>query len=259
MRKFSMAHIDADYTAASRVELRKIRQHEFERPGAQLNSLFAPLACGDVFEWIESSNNNAQKKTAVLLANPCDLMLRLSGRRKSKRGWLVPFEKDTRRKIEAQIKAIGGTVGGSILYSLFTGSEQEDIAYLFFNANVDAIELDVLDLCWTNEDGRSSFSVDAAKSQETLLPAQRARLKLTAKRAASNNGFGDIEIFGLRLPVALKPAEEYLVEGIGVSQTIEYPIQRVFQIAPEFSAAALTSLSHSIARPAFNHDYMRVE
>ena len=176
--------------------------------------------------------------------------------RKAKRGWLVPLRKDTRQNLEEIIKKSGD--GATLLYKLYTGSEEKDVGYLFTNSSVDAIDLDVLDLCWTNVGGRATLDpATLAQSRESILLAQKKRVEILAKRAGEGR-FHDIELFGADYRPTRSEVAKVVVGSLKMGTRIEYPIARVFSLAPEFAAAALSSLSQSIARPAFGHDFVRV-
>src|SRR5207249_3577690 len=62
---------------------REWREREIFEDGAGLNGLHSPLACGDVFEC-------ERKERCILLAQPCDLMIRDNGKRRAQAGLLVP-------------------------------------------------------------------------------------------------------------------------------------------------------------------------
>jgi hypothetical protein len=255
MRRFLLKHLDPDYSKASHGELRLLRQQEFERSGKLLNSVMTPLSCGDVFRLTESTAEGAKDRLAILLANPCDLALRSDGRRKAKRGWLVPLRKATKRELEAVIKTSGD--GAILLYKLYTGSQDDDVGYLFTNSSVDAIDLDMLDLCWMNADGQAILDPSTLGAlRDAILVAQRKRIEIVAKRAVEDR-FRDIELFGTDYRTTRTEVAKTSVGGLELGTRIEYPIVRMFSLAPEFSAAALSSLSQSIARPAFGHDFGR--
>jgi hypothetical protein len=256
MRRFSLKHLDPAYAKASRGELRQLRQQEFERSGKLLAAMLTPLSCGDVFELTKTQGGKSEQRLAVLLANPCDLTLRSNGRRKAKRGWMVPLRKDTRSNLQQVIHASGD--GSTLLYTLYTGTEDSDVGYLFTNSAVDAIDLDILDLCWSNAEGRAIFDPTALGGlNEFVLPAQKARIKLLARRAAAGP-FRELELFATEYPAASSKVAKTTVDDYELDERTEYPIVRVFQLAPEFAAAALSSLSQSISRPAFGHDFVRV-
>lgn len=258
MRRFSLKHLDPDYAKASHRELRSLRQQEFERSGKPLNAMMTPLSCGDVFQLTESAEGGGNtERLAVLLANPCDLTLRANGRRKAKRGWLVPLRKDSKKNLEVIIKESGE--GATLLYKLYTGGEDDDVGYLFTNSSVDAVDLDILDLCWTNVEGRATLDPAAlAASSDAIMVAQKKRMGILAQRAAGDR-FQDIELFGTEYLPKKAKVPKIAVGTVELGTKIEYPIVRVFSLASEFAAAALSSLSQSIARPAFGHDFVRIE
>jgi len=255
MRRFSSRPVDIQLNVASQTELRKLRQQEFERPGSQVNPILAPIASGDVFRLNLVSNGQLIEKHAVLLANPCDLMLRTkTGARKLNRGWLVEVSRSVKREIEKLPKKKNGL---PLAHVLETGHGKEDLAYLFDNSNIESIDLDILDLCWTNTQGRSQLNpISAKKAYEFVLPSQQKRLENLAKRSADRK-FGGIELWGSELAAVYERRKAAEVGSTHVNTQVTYSIFRMWRLAPEFASAIVTSMSQSIARPAFGHDFLR--
>jgi hypothetical protein len=251
LRHFTLKMLDADYRAASQKEIRELRELEFERPGAQINSLYAPIACGDIFEF----RSGEVVKTAMLLANPCDLLLRSDGKRKLSRGWLVEVQKDSRLELEKREKEKGGRA--PLSYLLPTGREESDTAYLFNNSNVESIGLHVLDFCSMNKDGLAEFDpAKALEAHEFALQPQRERIVRLLNRI-NQSKFGLLEIWGQEFALTKIGVDTVKLEKLDASARLSYPIRRVWRLSSEFSAAALNALSQSLSRPVFGHDYLR--
>ena len=255
MRRFSSRPVDIQLSNASQTELRKLRQQEFERPGSQVNPILAPITSGDVFRLSLVSNGQSIEKHAVLLANPCDLMLRTkTGTRQLNRGWLVEVARDTKRAIKKLPK---GKNGLPLAHILETGHRPEDLAYLFDHSNIESIDLDILDLCWTNTKGHSQLNpTSAKKAYDFVLPSQQKRLENLAQRAADRK-FGRVELWGSELAAVCKRRKAAEIGSTHVSTQVSYSIFRMWRLAPEFASAVVTSMSQSIARPAFGHDFLR--
>lgn len=252
MRAFSLKRLDAAHVTASQPDLQTLRKLEFERAGDHVNSLFAPIACGDVFTF------RAEKfeTSAMLLANPCDLALRSDGSRKLRRGWLVKVLSDTKGALVEIERKRGGLA--PLSYMLTTGSREEDAAYLFNNSNVESVDLSILDFCWTNADGRVELKPPTAKEAfDFVLPSQRKRLQFLAK-VANSGKLGVIELWGTEFKPAVGDVGkdvEHAMDGISLERSICFDVARVWRLAPDFAAAVLAALAQSIARPAFGHDF----
>jgi hypothetical protein len=255
MRRFSSRPVDIQLNVASQTELRKLRLQEFERPGSQVNPILAPIASGDVFRLKLVSGGQLIEKHAVLLANPCDLMIRTkTGARKLNRGWLVEVSRYTKREIDKLPRNKSSLPLG---YVLETGHGKDDPAYLFDNSNIESIDLDILDLCWTNTNGESRLNpVSAKKAYDFVLPSQQKRLEGLAQRAVDRK-FGKVELWGGELAAVCKRRTPADIGSLHVSTHVSYSISRMWRLAPEFASAVVTSMSQSIARPAFGHDFLR--
>jgi hypothetical protein len=253
MRSFSLKAIDADQVTASQLELRQLRQQEFERAGDHVNSLLAPLACGDVFIF----KSDQLERTAMLLANPCDLVMRSDGTRKLRRGWLVELTKGAKAELLQREQQQGARA--PLSYMLPTGNRDEDEAYLFNNSSIEAIDLAVLDLCWTNEGGKVAFDPRSAQqAAQFVLPPQGKRLLVLARRV-NEAKFTTIELWGYDFAPVVEQAENVELGNVRTSTRVSYEIRRDWRLAPEFAGAVLSAMSQCIARPVFGHDYRRIE
>lgn len=252
MRKFTLDEFGGSLPPASSSALRELRQQEFERPGSHVNLLRVPLACGDVFTFRTLDSKQVEQRfTAMLLVNPCDLVLRNEGGRKLSTGLLVQVEKVTRAEAGERFKKDPST--SPLLYRLATGSSSEDVVYLFNNSRVESVPLHVLDLCWTNEEGDARLEASSLQqSLQTFSPPQRERLKELSTRA-DDNRFTNLELWGTELRAMTKVVAP-LMKG---STSVSYSVTRDWRLAPEFAAAALSALSQALSRPAFGHDFLQ--
>jgi hypothetical protein len=247
MRQFTPDGFGGSLPPASTSALRELREQEFERPGSHVNLLRAPIACGDVFTFTAAHAEHARTFTAILLVNPCDLVLRADGTRKLSTGLLVQVEKITWTAATERAKK----EVSPLLYRLASGGGSEDIVYVFNNSRIESVPLHVLDLCWSNEDGAASLDPDSVvEAMPTFAAPQRARLKQLSTRADERR-FANLELWGTELEPSLKVPDPWQPGTTAVS----YPVRREWRLAPEFAAAALSALSQALARPAFGHDY----
>lgn len=254
MRKVTRTGLGATGSRISTPILKELREQEFERPGTHVNALRAPIACGDVFKLsITAPDGAILEKTAILLVNPCDLVIRQEGKRKLTTGLLVEVEKVARQDAERALVTDG--TGSPLTYKLATGSADDDVVYVFQNSRVESIPLAVLDLCWASATGVAELTPkDLADHLDTLTPPQQLRLANLFQRNEEGR-FGRLEVWGHDLPYVRTEVAPMNLAGNEVRWSIAYPIARLWRLAPEFAAAALAALAQSLARPAFGHDF----
>lgn len=256
MRRFTANGFGEDTPSASNSALKELREQEFERPGSHVNLLRVPLACGDVFRFkTEDSKGTAHEFTAMLMGNPCDLVLRPDGKRKLTTGLLVQVKKVSNAQAEELAKQENST--SPLLYRLATGSKPEDTVYLFYNSRIESVPLHLLDLCWTNEDGIAKLVPQEIRESLCFLPGpQRARLESLSSRA-NEKRFAHLELWGTDLKVTVGDVGAQQVGNIQLGAKVEYPVAREWRLASEYASAALSALSQAISRPAFGHDYLQ--
>jgi|GEM_PF-5069214 len=248
-RMRALAASSFDIETASKDRLKELRLEEFERQGDLINTLMAPLACGDVFKIaLQDKDDNVTEVEAMLLANPCDLVLRQKGIRKLNTGLLVQIFRGTREEITKKLSE--NSNHASLYYALHSGADINAISYLFLNSKVEAVPLSVLDLCWTNRTGEANFNGNTLDEAHSTPQQFRLRhLKSRVDKAEYTN----IELWGSKL-LAI-PGEVPSNDGDDKVRTLKYALNRKWRLAPEFASAALSALAQSLARPAFGHDY----
>lgn len=256
MRKFTPDGFGGSVPRASKSALKELREQEFERSGSHVNLLRVPLACGDVFKFkTVDSKDTSHEFTAMLLVNPCDLVLRQNGSRKLSTGLLVQVKKVNNAQAEELVER--EKIHPPLLYCLATGSQPDDTAYLFYNNKVESGPLQLLDLCWTNEDGIAKFDPKGlTESFASFASPQKARLENLSLRAEQER-FAHLELWGTDLRVVLKKVDSQKFGTVETTSSVEYQVTREWRLAPEFAAAALSALSQAISRPAFGHDYLK--
>lgn len=254
MRKMTRTGLGAASSTFSTPMLKKLREEEFERAGDHINVLRAPLASGDVFKIrLTSTTGEESEQFAMLLVNPCDLVIRQDGKRKLTTGLLVEVEKVQRQ--QAEQTAAAQKSGPPLTYRLATGHADDDIVYVFQNSRVESVPLYVLDLCWTNARGTVELiPSDIVATSESLTPPQRARLMNLVERSEQAR-FSRLEMWGHDVLHTRSQVSTETIQQVQAGWSVAYPIQRVWRLAPEFAAAALAALAQSLSRPVFGHDY----
>ena len=241
--------------------LSKLRKEEvFESPEI-INSFHEPLRNGDVFELKHQDDT----KLFILLAQPCDLMVRSNGERVREQFFKVA--------VLAPIKTIGAdeVVRAGLGFELpnFLESENDRLMVKFSDAVV--ANLTVLDLCVTNRSGTCKIT-PGSLGEDIIIPngAWRKRVpkidtsfkKHVAKieNARTNNGKnGDRAASELAAAVTPSIAMSTKFDKYGTydqdSKSFVYSAKRIGNVRPPLSASVLSAFSSYVSRDAFGHDF----
>jgi hypothetical protein len=218
--------------AASRSPLLEWRRAEVYDQGPYINSLFSPLACGDLF-----AKTKEGAPAFVLLEQPCDLVVRQDGKRIACEGTLVKIAK----------KAADGR---SRLYGIPRWNEDDELSLDFLECG--SVQLRHLELVAYNDSGEAM--IDGAKEPPSyLLPGWKKsyeKRRQTVRAAA--NGVVPSELLIMTLSERLK-----LGKGRLEGQRLRFPLFRVGRLRQPLATTALAALMAHRTRAAFDHDFAR--
>jgi hypothetical protein len=231
--------IDPDVQRSS-VLLKKWRLREIIDPSTVINLIHSPLCCGDIFQ-------NANDKQYVLIAQPCDLIVRgmdsdTPGGRLAEEGTFVRLYNE-----------VYDTKYESDRYFVIKGIDAtNDRSWIFDFREAATVNLGLLDLAVYNEDGKVQWTKDQCKP-DALLPGWEKRF---SRQQKINRYF------------ALKESEvprEILSQHTKIQQSkakindkyYGIPYQRIGRLRSPYSAALLGSYASFIARAAFDHDFAK--
>ena len=222
----------------------QMQRYEIYEACAELNAWHEPIELGDIFRV------DAEDKDYILLAQPCDLVVRSKGLRNREDGRLGR----TAALVEI---ARGDDKHGAIRGELRFYEEETGNPGCANYGSAHQVLLAVLDLCALQADGRAAVHVEAdcpdllidgwAKRATKLKNHFRKAVALQQELAAAE--FCD-EVASLGLPDAsttLKVAKEV------AAGTVTYGIRRVMRLRQPWSAALLTEFAQYQARAAFEH------
>jgi hypothetical protein len=226
-----------------RSEAIRVQRFELFESGEFLSAHHLPLDLGDIFE-------DKRGQRYVLLAQPCELMVRPNGMR--------DYEDTNPRyatlcEIVAKSEKPKPSWEEVILYDESTG----DSGFVNF-AVAHHFRLDILDLCVLSDDGRASIDV-RAPAPGVLTQPWLARLEILRRRFES-------ALVAFRRLEALKEKDEVkklVLPSASLSRrfkvsvnksTICYDLKRVGRLNQPRSGALLTKLSQFGSRAAFEHD-----
>ena len=241
--------------------LSSIRKKELFDTGTHINHTYSPIANGDVFEINESEY--------ILLLQPCNISIRKTGDRKCDIGYLVPLREETKKimKIDNENEAIEIIDFPELRHEMHEGENKNTSMYAILNEYF-TINLNVLDLCAYNKDGKAVIDVNKDKNslentgimQENLLThyeSVRGKFKeiydMYAKVQESNmeedkkaflcNKILTHNEFALNVPMQVNES------------TIFYDIKRVKRYNEHIAAGALITLTNYMSRPANTVNY----
>ena len=232
---------------ASREALHIHRCESYEST-EDLNRFHIPLDIGDIFQ---ATGNGHQY---VLLAQPCDLMVRPNGKRSYDRrcgrtGTLVQIVVDVEKKRNSW--------GELPFYDVGTGKR----AFVDF-ARVHQALLAVLDLCVLQSNGFAMIEVDAS-CPELLIHPWKKRHKRLGKifRTALEryNELGQKSVRRDLMLLALPRLSATLgIQAKAEDDAVEYGLKRVGRLMQPWSGALLTALTQHHARAEFEHAFDKV-
>ena len=224
----------------------RMQRYEIYDASAELNAWHAPLGLGDIF-WVD-----AEDKDYILLAQPCDLVVRSKGLRNR--------EKDRLGRTAAVVEIArgdekeGANWGKLPFYAEGTGAP----AYANYGS-AHQVLLAVLDLCVLQADGRAGGDVEA-ECPDLLIEGweKRAGKLQTHFRKALDlqRDLAAVELGSEAASLALPDASSTLTVGkAGSGGGVTYGIRRVMRLRQPWSGALLTEFAQYQARAAFEHDF----
>ncbi len=224
------------------LDLERLERYE---DAEYLNSHFTPIDTGDIFQKTGDSS-----KRYMLLAQPCDLMVRADGKRHHtiKEALLVEIVSGEVRETEGYAEL------------QFLDPAKSEPSLLAFR-RAQAVKLNVLDFCAFQSDGQATFTVGKA-CPESVIPAWKEHYQkvstdvntiLTRFESLRGLNVSIAEATGI---VASCTNEKLLKAEIDLAtKTITYNLRRIRRLRQPRAAAILSRYANFVARYAFDHDF----
>jgi hypothetical protein len=233
-----------------------LRRLEWFEEAEEVNELHLPLELGDVFEIASRPN-----KLYVLVAQPCDLMMRQTGRRHPTVTSALLLEATHVPAIPMRADD-SDYENESFHFSLDFYEAERDWRVSLRKTHY--INLDVLDLCVFKSDGQAAFAASDT-IPERLAEAWKARRpKLMAIMRNACRKYGDLQkAYGIKHEDAAKLALNTSLGNLIQAEidakklTIKYDVKRVGRIKQPRAGALLARYANAIGRDAFEHDLIR--
>jgi|GEM_PF-3063420 len=262
----------------------QLRQQELYYPSSIINKMYLPISNGDIFE---ITNYAGEKNLYILVCQPCDIMLRKNGKRKAENGTFLKITNKTLEELNNLIEANSSEVksGKPHFYATrfkldFLFGDVEKVSYAEFAEGSLSINLDILDLSSSNEEGHCVFKANqnfnsnvfsnSVKNRyikhlqpKLLLNYKKSKIA-TQNKASLINTFGneiaDIMCNSLLPTIFLSPGNNFLNLNSVLdtqSSSFKFGIQRLYRVKQPLSDYLLQRYNNHVARVAELHDFSK--
>lgn len=232
-----------DAAPESPTEAGRLHRIENYAPQEWINQLRLPIANGDLFR-LDGAD---EPRFFVLVAQPCDLVLRPAGKRDVDDARLLPI---VQRKHD-----------GKVLEHPLPAVPPEPLpdACVAMLKQGFHVSMDALDLCWFNEGGQAVIEDVETIDKDQLLTEgmtlRRAFLRHEARRLVDH-----LDVLSKRSERELGFAMEQQAQGTvplsydtATPMRLAYPLTRIGRLSPHQAEALLVRYAAAQARAAFDH------
>lgn len=248
-----------------------LRHQDIYEKGDIINQLHLPLENGDIFSITDGKN----KGFYILVAQECDLMMRTAplGSRSAETATLLKVKGFTRKELEEIIIKFYETnrfdnhfFSNKFKLDYFN-YETNDIGLVKFSETY-VVNLDVLDLCVFDSDGKASLDLSASLDKDLVSTAWEHRYLKTVDAFKKN-----ADLLDKLLPEVNKMAAEIrdqikkrITVRLGLnadlgksdnyaSRKFDFGIKRIMRLKPEGSKYLLDRYYKHLSRMAEQHDF----
>ncbi|BAV65107.1 hypothetical protein [Sphingobium cloacae] len=256
----AVADISRDLTAETQAHLNLLRAQELHDSAELVNGYNDPLRNGDVFEIGEGNDLGL----FVLVAQPCDIMVRPGGKRIRENNFKVavicPLTSNP-EEVEAEPAHL------KHLVTNFGDIGDLTAAILFKRGTV--ANLNVLDLAVLDKNGRCDINPSDVKKEPKRFPTrawQERCLELAKQYGRVATEIEDVrkkhgdEVADLIAKTTLpRVGMSHGLKGYGTyaDGAFHYPIRRIGRIRDPGAASLLAAFGRFLSRDALEHDFAR--
>jgi hypothetical protein len=217
--------------------------------GAWVNALQLPVENGDIFE----CGDGVEAAYYVLIAQPCDLVLRGNGVREAQECALLPIVLHANPKQTLLTEPLPTKPPAPLPEPAEVRLKKGLI-----------VSLEMLDLCWFGDAGTTVIQdVEAVTDEPMLTPGMNERRRLLTERArlalAELNAAEDGTPLHRLLVERLSSGPGRLQHDRSAPQQWAFPLRRVARLARPQAEALLVRYSAAQARAAFDHDLTKLD
>ncbi|MDE2847512.1 MAG: hypothetical protein OXO51_12445 [Gemmatimonadota bacterium] len=222
----------------------RLQRFEIYEPIDELNSFHTPVNIGDVYRF------ESKSKDYILLAQPCDLMVRGTGKRN--------YDDNKFGRTAAVVELVNSDDEKKESWGELPFCNEETGKPVFVNyARVYQVPLLVLDLCTFSNDGMAKINVCEECPQMLIEPWKERYRKLCRHFEEVLNRYSDLtncelddETNLLALPGS---ANTLKLKPEVADKTLKFGVKRVLRLRQPWSGALLTEFAQYHARAAFDH------
>lgn len=254
-----IADIGRELSATSQERLCTLRKEELYEGDQLVNGYNDPLRNGDVFEIGEGS----EIKLWVLIAQPCDIMVRSNGERARENNFKVAVLARLHIPEPEDAPESSDDLCFSLDHYDHNGARPAFVQF----AHATPANLHVLDLAVLNKDGRCQLN--SVPDENLKLPSraweqrdqtlrkyfERVTRQIEGARTAHNDKVADL-LAAAVIPRA-SPKKAFANLGTYDKGSYTYPIRRRDRIRDPLATSLLSAFSRYLARDARAHDYSR--
>lgn len=254
-----IADIGRELSATSQERLHMLRWEELYESDELVNGFNDPLRNGDLFEIGEGED----LKLWVLIAQPCDLMVRSKGERVREDNFKVAVLAPLRTWPLGDEVVMKEGLTFSLDHYDHNGSQSAVVLF----ADATPANLHVLDLAVMNKDGRCQLGaqVDGALSlpsmswvrREGKLRAHFAKVSGQIEAARTSHKDAVANLLAAAIVPRASPSKKFGKYGAYDKGAYSYPIRRIGRIREPLATSLLNAYSRFLARDAYEHDYSR--
>lgn len=233
-------------------ELLKLRCAELYDKPEVVNKLYSPLSPGDLFtiqtempKVDENGRRTGEVEVTeglyVLAANACDLMLRKDGVRRLETGMLLQLDEPAQqgeKQFRFEVRHLEFTGVG--------GSPTKQIELREYKS----VPLSLLDLCWTNPDGKCTWLRTQDSLDDNLRVSQRKRLNVLN---AENAELTAADFASMARPMKIRVTSEETAERTIAS--VRFEVRRVGRLSDRHAAQLVSRFTGVFGRPSEEHDF----
>lgn len=231
-------------TTSSYSEFIAMRQKEVWTPQDIINKIHMPISNGDIFK--------INKKEYILIAQPCEISIRRNGKRKTDIAILAPIS----NKNSDQIIAEADNLKSGICYAFSEHAKDNSQWYVEFNSSF-YININVLDLCTFNEQGKVFFSNLSPKPRILDIGGQGKRFDALLRLSKESPQLIPTELkVEPKDIMANRPINrDFIVNYIPEENKWVSEIERIRRLEDPFAEYVLNKYFLYRSRKAFEHDF----
>ncbi len=241
--------------------LAQMRFDELYEAGQLINRFRDPLRNGDLFE----VGGGSTAGLWVLIAQPCDLMVRSDGRRSHEDNFKVAVLAPVCRGALGELPRVKQGLGFTLEHFDHKGQQSAFVSF----ADATPVDLNVLDLAVLRSDGACEMDAIATEHiggfASIAWDERAARLKKAFKKTATRveevrktKGDGDAADVAKYLLPPLAPAAKLRRHGSYATGKFAYKVRRYGRVREPSATSLLAAFGRYLARDANEHDFSAV-